>query len=387
VLRFSHDKPELNQQIAAESTAVSDATGVGWTTDVQQSPASYASHIDQVIGTKDAPDLFSWWSGWPLWQLQAKGVLDDLSDIWNPVRSQYLRGLDARILGLKNRIGGVPLAFSFWLTYYNTRVFSRLGLKPPASWTEMQQVMDTLRRNGVAPLGATYDGWQTTVYFQTLLAHSDPSIYNGLELADAKFTDPPIVEVMNLWADLLRGGNFNPPGTDPVQEFQQGRVGMLQMGTWIEPTLVSAGLQLDRDFSAFVWPQVKPDAQTFVEMELAVVGVPAAGSRRQQARDALRWFLTKEAQHGWVKSARLTSPRPDVPSWSEIDVRIAKRVDSERLGLLARLWDGMPQELAEFVATQFASFMRDPGNPQAVLQSIQAKADEVWPKVAASLGR
>lgn len=46
----------------------------------------------------------------------------------------------------------------------------------------------------------------------------------------------------------------------------------------------------------------------------------------------------------------------------------------------------MPPEIGQFATAQFGSFMRDPNNPQAILKSIQAKADEVWPKVFASVG-
>lgn len=385
-LRFSHDKPGLDQQIAAESKAVANATGVGWNMDLHASQDAYASYINQSLGTAQAPDLFSWWSAWPLWQLEASGKLDDLSGIWSPVKSQFIFPLESPVPRQANQISGVPLDFSFYVTYYNKHIFSKLGLQPPTSWSEMQHVMDTLRGNGITPLGAAADGWPTSIYFQTLLSNSDLDTYQNLLFAQAKFTDDVVVEAMNVWADLIRKGNFTSPGADPIQQFQQGKCGMLQMASWVEPTLAKAGLQLDRDFSAFIWPKFKPDADPCVAFELAMIAVPASSPRRQQARESLGWFLSKAGQDLWVKSAQLTSPRYDVRSWSDIDVKIVEQTRQGDHRWTYRFWDGMPPEIGQFATAQFATFMRDPSNPQAILKSIQAKADEVWPKVLASVG-
>jgi multiple sugar transport system substrate-binding protein len=389
-LRFVHDKPNLRRALNAEARALTDATGLGWQQDVHAtSAADYIYYVQGLVKTpQSTPDLFTWWSSWPLWQLAATGVLDDLSDIWQPIASQYVPWLRRQPMGLHDRVVGLPFSFSLWLTFYNTSIFDRYGLKPPQDWDEMNGVIDTLQRHDVTPLGTYYDGWEASVYFQTLLSTLDPDTYKNLELGPSdnwKFTNQPVIDAMSTWAAMLRKGCFNPPGADPLKLFTQGKVAMLQMGSWIESSLAGAGMKLGKDFSAFVWPQKEKDSLNVLPVELAVVAVPAAAPHRQQAREALQWFLTRDAQHAWVNTAQLTSPRPDVPSWSPVDRRIGEEVGSN-YEMFPRFWDGFPSELAQFAVDRFSAFMRDPSDPQGTLQAIQQKADEVWPKMVPVVG-
>jgi multiple sugar transport system substrate-binding protein len=385
-LKMTNDKVTWKDFFSKEADAGRKATGIGWSLNEFSDTNTYQASIRTAGATPKAPDLFTWWSGWLMKDIVDAGLAADLSSLWDKAGSAYSKDL-RQAFTFNGKAWGAPLYFGYWATLYNKKVFDKYQLQPPGTWDEFLHVVDTLRANGVTPLGATIDGrWPTFIYFEEFLVRSDPNLYQNLMAGKAKYTDAGVVQAMQLWGSLIKAGAFTDPSSvsfgtgtnDFVNSFVQGKAAMVQIGTWYEPTLTAAGLKAGEDYDAFIWPTVKSGVPKAVIFESGPLVVAAHGTHQDQAQKSLEWFMSKDGQQEWNRVTGFTSARTDVPSSSPVDQRLGQTVKSGGYQLLNRYWEATPHQIVETAVDEFGKFMLHPDDPQSVLQAIQKQADSVW---------
>ena len=107
----------------------------------------------------------------------------------------------------------MPLNLSYWEVIYNKHVFAKYKLAPPTTWAQFQAINKTLRTHGVTPLAATIAGrWPSFIYFEEYLVRSHPKAYLNLMAGKIKYTDPAVVNAMNMWGAMIKEGDFTDPG-------------------------------------------------------------------------------------------------------------------------------------------------------------------------------
>jgi len=144
--------------------------------------------------------------------------------------------------------------------FYNSRLFERLKLAPPATWPEFEKVARQLRAAGVAPLVQSSEPWQVATLFENLLlATGGPEYYRELFVrqspqaaADARLA----LALQRL--RTMKSWMLNPadeqPWTDAVKRFARGEAAMFVMGDWAKAELNELGQNIDVDFSCVPLP-------------------------------------------------------------------------------------------------------------------------------------
>jgi multiple sugar transport system substrate-binding protein len=388
-LGLSNDKVTWKDWFQSEGNAAKQATGAAWKPSEYADTNTYQAAIRTSGASSKAPDLFTWWSGWLMKDIVDAGFAQDVSSYWDKEGSAYSNDLRS-LFTFNGKTYGAPLYFGPWVTFYNKKVFDKYGLQAPKTWSDLQHVMQTLKSNGVTPYGATVDGrWPAFIYFETLLVNSDPALYKNLMAGKAKYTDPGVVEAMNLWGQLIKAGYFTDPssvtfGTGSnsfVNSFVQGKAAMVEIGSWYEPTLTAANLTAGQDFGAFLFPNIKEGIQNAVIIESGPHVAAAHGSHKDDAGKALGWFMSKAGQEAWIKATGFTSARSDVSSPSPVDQQLLQDMKSGSYQQVNRYWEATPHDIVETAIDEFAKFMLQPGDPMPILTAVQRKADSVWASV------
>ena len=137
----------------------------------------------------------------------------------------------------------VPLNIAYWVMYYNIPIFEENGIEVPETWDDLMAAAETLKGNGVIPFYTTSTLF-TFVWFETLVAGTDPALYNGLATGEVKYTDPEIVDIMNEWLEQEDAGWFTDPGstTDPATMLNNGEMAMINFGTFFSGSLKGVGM-------------------------------------------------------------------------------------------------------------------------------------------------
>jgi ABC-type glycerol-3-phosphate transport system substrate-binding protein len=385
-LKLANDKVTWKDWFNTAGQAAANAIGIGWDAVEYSDTTSYQAAIRTSGRTSKVPDLYSWWSGWLMKEIVDADFAADVTPIWNKNAAAYSKGVRSAFT-FGGKTYGAPLYIGYWVLLYNKHVFKDAKLKPPTTWAEFEKAMETLKANGVTPLGATIDGrWPGFIYFEEFLLRSNPGLYQKLMAGKAKYTDPGVVNAMKLWGTLIDKGYFTDPASVTLgtgasnftSYFKQGKVGMVQIGTWFEPSLVAAGLKPGTDFGSFIMPNINPGAPKVVIYETGPLVVAQHGENKADALKALDYFMSRKGQATWVKATGFVSPRTDVPSTSPVDRQLAGTILKGGYTQFNRYWEATPHDIVEVAVDQFDKFMLKGGDPVPILQTIQKQADKTW---------
>lgn len=387
-LKLANDKVTWKAWFNSTGKAAANATGVGWEAVSYADTTSYQAAIRTAGRTSRAPDLYTWWSGWLMKEIVDAGYAADVSNLWNKNASAYGKGIRAAFT-FKGKTYGAPLYVSYWVVLYSKKIFKEHKLSPPTTWAQLEKINETLKSNGVTPFGATIDGrWPGFIYFEEFLVRTDPVLYTRLMAGKAKYTDPGVVRAMKLWGEWIDKDYFTDPsaltlGTGAsnfTSYFKQGKVAMVQIGTWFEPSLTGAGLKPGNDFGAFIMPMKNTSARKVVIFESGPLVAAENGSNKADALKALDFFMSRRGQSAWVKATGFVSPRSDVQSTSPVDRQLTATIEGQRYTQLNRYWEATPHDIVEVAVDQFAKFMLKSGDPLPYLRTIQKQADKSWAK-------
>jgi len=157
-------------------------------------------------------------------------------------------------------IYGVPSELSLHVLFYNAKVFSDLGIQPPATWDDLMSATDKLKAGGVDPIAITglfepYMGmWSDHLWLRTVGYDKARQV-----LSEGKghiTEDPGFLDGLEKLQDLRDKGAFMKgfEGTDftPAQaQFFQGKAGMILMGSWLVSEMADV---IPKDFQIGVIP-------------------------------------------------------------------------------------------------------------------------------------
>ncbi|MFN2167763.1 MAG: ABC transporter substrate-binding protein, partial [Anaerolineae bacterium] len=109
--------------------------------------------IRAYLTASTPPDVMTWFAGNRARFFIDKGLIMDISDVWEsegwnesfPAGFRALSTVDGKQYFL-------PSSWYWWAVYYRTDIFEQYGLEPPETWEEFLQVCETLKENGIAPI-------------------------------------------------------------------------------------------------------------------------------------------------------------------------------------------------------------------------------------------
>lgn len=140
------------------------------------------------------------------------------------------------------KVYAVPSELSLHVLFYNAKMFTDLGIKPPATWDDLLAAVTTLKSKNIDPIALTglfepYMGmWSDHLWLRTV----------GYEKARGVLTegkghitdDPGFLKGLQMLQDLRDKNAFLKgfKGTDftaAQAQFFQGKAGMILMGSWL----------------------------------------------------------------------------------------------------------------------------------------------------------
>ncbi|MEJ3745762.1 extracellular solute-binding protein [Actinomycetes bacterium KLBMP 9797] len=355
--------------------------GLGMTPVGYTDEPTYSAFIKASFRTNDKPDLFTWSTGGRLAEIVEAGQVADTSELWNKAIAD---GDLSAELKETYTYGGkqycVPLNISYWVMFYNKKVFDDNGVKPPTTWAELIAAADTLKGKGVIPFYHTSILF-SFVWFQQLLIGTDPDLYNKLATGEAKYTDPGVVAVMERWKQMIDAGYFSNPGSkdQPEAQLKSGKVAMGLFGTWFNTSMTKAGLKPGQDYGMFAVPNVDPSqTKNTVAFESGPLCSLAKAPDTAASTKYLDWWVRQPAQEKWANSRGDVSANPKVSIPDPGLAAIAKAGGDGTYTLANRYFEAAPAPVLTAALDAFGAFMADPGSYRKQLENIQKAADEYW---------
>ncbi|MEZ7126383.1 ABC transporter substrate-binding protein [Nonomuraea sp. AD125B] len=343
--------------------------------------AQYQAFIKASFRTNVKPDLFTWQTGGMLEEIVKQKQVADTTAVW---QEAIKAGDLSQDLAPYYTIGGkqycVPMNVAYWGMFYNKKVFDQHGLTPPQTWDELIKVADTLKQNGVKAFYHTSVLF-SFVWFEQLMAGTDPDLYDRLSTGQAKYTDPGVVQVMERWKSMIDAGYFINPGdkTDPGDVLKNGKAAMVSFGTWFNTSMTQRDMKAGTDYGFFVIPNVNAALpKTSMIFESGPLCSLTKAADPEASMKYLKWWTSAEAQEKWATSRGDVSANPKVAIQDEALGAVTKDAGSGKYRLVNRYFEATPPPVLTAALDGFGKFVTEPGSYKEVLETIQKAADEYW---------
>ncbi|MEV0167493.1 ABC transporter substrate-binding protein [Nonomuraea fuscirosea] len=343
--------------------------------------AQYQAFIKASFRTKVKPDLFTWQTGGMLAEVVKQKQVAETTAIW---QEAIKAGDLSQDLLPYYTVGGkqycVPMNVAYWGMFYNKKIFDKYGLKPPQTWDDLVATAETLKKNGVKAFYHTSVLF-SFVWFEQLLAGTDPDLYDRLSTGKAKYTDPGVVQVMERWKQLIDAGYFINPGdkTDPGDVLKNGKAAMVSFGSWFNTSMTTRDMKAGTDYDFFVIPNVNP---ALPKTSMIFESGPLCSLTKADDPDAsqkyLKWWTSAEAQEKWATSRGDVSANPKVTIGDKALGTVTKDAGSGKYRLVNRYFEATPPPVLTAALDGFSKFVTEPDSYKEVLETIQKAADEYW---------
>jgi len=342
----------------------------------------YKTFIQASVAAGRTPELFTWWTGATLGDLVATGQLAPLAGLWKEMEAdgRFQPGIKD-LFSIKGQPYAVPLQLSRWVVLYDQRVFTKLGLKPPKSWSELQTVAARIKAAGHTPfLATTQDGWRGFIWFQELLLRTDPKAYTGLNNGSVAYDSPAVRNVFRIWSDMYAKGWFSDPrSNEEINDFIRGKGVMYLFGEWAVGLLGKAGFPL-KELGVFILPNAPGVQQAAIIVEGAPIVVSRKGAADADTMKALRFWVSNQGADTWGKASGNYIGNDKVPAPNTIISQVNAQLAQGHHTLFLRWWESVPATLQGEMVAEFNRFMLKPDMTTAfnVMKRMQNLNTTYW---------
>lgn len=359
-----------------------NATGIDVTIVTSPDVAAYQTSIQQSIREESAPGLFTWWGGYQLQTLVENDLVEDLTQVWEEYITPAGVSADiAEAFTYDGKIYASPYSILYNVILYNKEVFTNAGVSAePQTFEEFLDACEKIKASGVTPIAFKNDSWAGFIWFQALIASYEPQLYQDLCDGTAQYTDERVVEVMNIWKDMIDKGYFTQPIaiTDMEKMIANGEIAMmLEPNREIRPLVADYGMVSGENLDSFVLPSMN-GGKKVIFFETAPICVAKASADKGSALKALEGWYSKEHQNYIYQNIGMANTNTvDIT-----DVAYKKTLDygakPDEITLMLRFYENTPEDIRNVVLDELMRFELGNGAVEDVLGTMEKKAQEYW---------
>ena len=391
---------------AAPTTTAAAETGVGTTTlgsnYSDEKPrnalaaAVAATGVDTIINTIDhntyqenfntyiqqPDDVVAWFAGYRMRAFASKGVVGDISDVWDNLPGMS-DGFRSAASGLDGKQYFVPLYFYPWAVHYRKSVFADNGYSIPTTWDEFKALCDTMAADGITPLCAANDGrWPQMGMFDMLnMRINGYDFHVSLMGGRENWEDARVQNIFSTWEEILPYYQPDPNGRtwqDAANALGDKSAGMYLIGTFLTSNFdgdTQADIIDDIDF--FLFPEVDPAyGQDAIEAPIDGFMMAAEPANEAGAKALLAGLGSVAAIDAYLSvdpSVVAANSNADTSGYNALQKKSAEAVGSAKFISQFLDRDTDPDFAANVAGVGIADFLATPGNIGTILADIEAK--------------
>lgn len=311
----------------------------------------YYSLLQTAIQSGDGPDLF-WTNGTATANMPDLVSNNACEDLNGKVDYSFISDSAMDLATIDDGIYSVP-----WMTmdtrtvFYNKDMFEENGWQVPATFSEFEELLATIKAAGITPISLAHDSWCALFAFEPLMAGYDADYTAGLQDYSSKADGDGARGALQKMVDWANTGYFGDNWTGvldnaaQVLAFTTGKAAMNIAGSWDATTI--AENNPDLNFGAFAIP-AEDGTTGLVGTSASGFSVNAASDNMDAAVAFANYCASKEAQTIWVQSQGAVSGSPEI----EASTEIAKEISESGAGTTYRSWQNV---LSSFSSTGNAS--------------------------------
>jgi multiple sugar transport system substrate-binding protein len=343
---------------------------------------TYRTQLPTYLTSANPPDLYTWYAGSVANDYARKGLLLDVSDVWNGL-TDYPGSLRSVSTDATGKQVFVPMTNYWWGFFYRKSHFAKWGVQEPKTWAEFLTLCQTLKGKGIPPIGIGLGDtpWVASAWFDYLnIRINGAPFHRELLAGKQRFDDPKVKAVFTRWREVLP--YFDPKGKAyPFQEattaLLAGKTGMFLIGTFFADAASTEALD-DIDF--FRFPIIDPAVPVAEEAPTDGFFASAKTANPTSVKAFLTYAASVEAQEAYIaNSAGIVLPTHPKAKAADRPLVAKGKAMLESAQELTQFFNRDSSDSLQPTAdTALTKFIDKPDQIDAILSEWQASAEKVF---------
>ncbi|AYG84349.1 Multiple sugar-binding protein [Streptomyces hundungensis] len=265
---------------------------------------TFQENINRYLQGKP-DDVFMWFAGYRMQFFAQKGLLYDISDLWQGFQG-FSDALKAQSTGADGKQYFVPYYYYPWAVFHRASLFQEHGYTAPKTFDQYVDLAKQMRKDKLDPIAfCDKDGWPAMGTFDYLNMRSNGyEFHKSLMAGKEAWTDKRVKNVFDSWRRILpycQQGANGRTWQEAARSLQKKQSGMAVFG------LPHVGQQFPAadqgDIAFFPFPEMDPQyGQDAVEAPIDgfLLAKNAMELKNKQsmesAKDLLKWLATPQAE-------------------------------------------------------------------------------------------
>ncbi|WP_328315311.1 ABC transporter substrate-binding protein [Streptomyces sp. NBC_00442] len=254
-------------------------------------------------------DVFMWFAGYRMQFFAQKGLLYDISDLWQGFHG-FSDALKAQSTGADGKQYFVPYYYYPWAVFHRASLFQEHGYTAPKTFDQFVDLAKQMRKDKLDPIAlGEKDGWPAMGTFDYLNMRTNGyEFHKNLMAGKEAWTDKRVKDAFDSWRRILpycQQGANGRTWQEAAQSLQRKQSGMAVLG------LPHVGQQFPAadqgDIAFFPFPEMDPQyGQDAVEAPIDgfLLAKNAKELKNKQsmasAKDLLAWLATPKAEDAYL---------------------------------------------------------------------------------------
>ena len=351
---------------------------------------AFQNNLSQYLqGTPD--DTFQWMAGFRMQFFAEQGLLEDISDVWKDLESQYDSSYKIASTGLDGKQYFVPQSWYPWGLHYRKSMVKDLGLDPEniGNFDDMIKMFDAMKKKGLVGFAAgDKGGWEAMGTFDIINARLNRDQFHVDLLAGReKWTDQRVIDVFKQWELLLPYTNKNVLDLEwdgAMQLLLQKKAGSTLMGSWFGGNFKEKSQEDYDDLWIVPFPEINPEhGVDTIDAPIDGFCVAANGANTAVGKDFIKFAGDKEGMQ-----AMLDTEVPMTSANKNQDTSTYDAFQKQQLNVMSQAKyitqfldrDTRPDFAGPVVGPAIQSWYKNPKDVNKIVDSLQAQW-EALPKL------
>jgi multiple sugar transport system substrate-binding protein len=352
---------------------------------------AFQNNLSQYLqGTPD--DAFQWMAGFRMQFFAEQGLLEDVSDVWKDLDSQYDNSYKIASTGKDGKQYFVPQSWYPWGLHYRKSMVKELGLDPEnvATFDDMIKMFDAMKKKGLVGFAAgDKGGWEAMGTFDIINARMNGYQFHVDLLAGReKWTDQRVLDVFKQWELLLPYTNKNVLDLEwdgAMQLLLQKKAGSTLMGSWFGGNFKEKSQADYDDLWIVPFPEINPEhGVDTIDAPIDGFCVAANGGNTGVGKDFIKFAGDKEGMQ-----AMLDTGVPMTSANKNQDTSTYDAFQKQQLNVMSQAKyitqfldrDTRPDFAGPVVGPAIQSWYKNPKDVNKIVDSLQAQW-EALPKLS-----
>jgi len=351
---------------------------------------AFQNNLSQYLqGTPD--DAFQWMAGYRMQFFAEQGLLEDISDVWKDLESQYDNSYKIASTGLDGKQYFVPQSWYPWGLHYRKSMVKDMGMDPEnvATWDDLLKLMEAMKKKGLVGFAAgDKGGWEAMGTFDIINARVNGYQFHVDLLAGReKWTDARVIDVFKYWEQLLPYTNKNVLDLEwdgAMQLLLQKKAGTTLMGSWFGGNFKEQSQADYDDLWIVPFPEINPEhGVDTIDAPIDGFCVAANGSNTAVGKDFIKFAGDKEGMQAMLDTGvPMTSANKnqDTSTYDAFQKQQANVMSQAKYITQFLDRDTRPDFAGPVVGPALQSWFKNPKDVNKIVDSLQ-KQWEALPKL------